>query len=69
MLGSWVHRTLGELQRRFDAQADTYRAQLGRLTEEGTVGAEEVAAIRRDLAVMSSQSIPEQVQVPPGSAC
>jgi GTP-binding protein EngB required for normal cell division len=53
MLEAWVNRTLGELQRQFDAHADAYRAQLGRLTDEGTVGAEEVAAIRGDLEAIA----------------
>ena len=57
MLEAWVNRTLGELQRQFDAHADAYRAQLGRLTDEGTVGAEEVAAIRGDLEAISSKLI------------
>lgn len=57
MLEAWVNRTLGELQRQFDAHADAYRAQLGRLTDERAIGAEEVAAIRGDLEAMSSKSI------------
>jgi hypothetical protein len=32
-LEAWVRRSLGELQERFDAKADAYRAQLARLTE------------------------------------
>jgi GTP-binding protein EngB required for normal cell division len=63
MLQAWVRRTFGELQRQFDAHADAYRAQLGRLSDEGVVGAEELPAIRRDLEAISPTSNPQQVQV------
>lgn len=49
LLKAWVTRTLAELQGQFDSDADTYRAQLERLT--GAVGSsqQEKTAIRYNL--------------------
>ncbi|MEH1970138.1 hypothetical protein [Nostoc sp.] len=49
LLKAWVARTLAELQGQFDSDADTYRAQLERLT--GAVGSsqQEKTAIQHDL--------------------
>ena len=53
LLESWSRRTLGELQRQFEAHADGYRAQLERLTGMGTTTSDEILAIRRDLNLLS----------------
>ncbi|MFZ0419909.1 MAG: dynamin family protein [Candidatus Sulfotelmatobacter sp.] len=52
LLCDWSERTLGQVQRRFDAYANNYRAQIERLVgnqETRTVEEEEEDGIRRDL--------------------
>jgi GTP-binding protein EngB required for normal cell division len=49
MLDAWARRALTELQLRFDAHADTYRAHLHRLTDRAGVSEAEEVFIRRDL--------------------
>ena len=49
MLEAWARRMQGELQRRFDAQADGYRAHLDRVTGGGAATSQEKETIRRDL--------------------
>lgn len=46
---AWATRTLEELQRRFGARADWYRAHIERLAGSNGVSQEEEDAIRRDL--------------------
>jgi GTP-binding protein EngB required for normal cell division len=50
MLEAWTRRTLAELQRRFDAHADGYRAHLDRITAQGGATPLEKETIRRDLS-------------------
>jgi GTP-binding protein EngB required for normal cell division len=68
MLEAWVRRTFAELERQFDVHADTYRAQLGRLTDEGTAGAEELVSIRQDLEALAAVPVHEQTEVPAARA-
>lgn len=49
LLENWSRRVCDELQTRFDAHADAYRAQLARLVEDRAVPDEERQALRRDL--------------------
>jgi GTP-binding protein EngB required for normal cell division len=53
LLELWIRKTIAELQRRFDSQADTHRAQFERLTSAKETGVEEAEAIRRDLEALS----------------
>jgi len=48
-LESWFRRTTSDFEARFDSYADTYRAQLERLTNQNRATPKEEAAIRRDL--------------------
>jgi GTP-binding protein EngB required for normal cell division len=62
MLDAWSRRTLSELQLRFEAEADSYRAHIDRLTERGRVTARgqvsksEESAIARDLALLTEST-------------
>ncbi len=49
LLYDWSERTLGQMQRRFDAYANGYRAQVERLVGDRVSPAEEEGTIRRDL--------------------
>jgi GTP-binding protein EngB required for normal cell division len=49
LLYDWSERTLGQIQRRFDAYANGYRAQVERLVGDHVSPAEQESAIRRDL--------------------
>lgn len=49
LLYDWSERTLGQMQRRFDAYANGYRAQVERLVGDHVSPAEEESTIRRDL--------------------
>jgi GTP-binding protein EngB required for normal cell division len=49
LLCDWSERTLGQIQRRFDAYANGYRAQVERLVGDHVSPAEQETAIRRDL--------------------
>jgi len=49
LLYDWLERTLGQIQRRFDAYANGYRAQVERLVGDHVSPAEEESTIRRDL--------------------
>jgi GTP-binding protein EngB required for normal cell division len=53
MLNAWSRRTLSELQLRFEAQADAYRAHINRMTARGQVSKTEESAIARDLALLT----------------
>jgi len=52
-LEAWVERILAELQRRFDARADGYRAQLARLMSHKAPSAEDRATMERHLAELA----------------
>lgn len=49
LLYDWSERTLGQIQRRFDAYANSYRAQVERLVGDHVSPAEQESTIRRDL--------------------
>lgn len=49
LLYYWAERTLGQIQRRFDAYANSYRAQVERLVGDHASPAEQEGTIRRDL--------------------
>jgi GTP-binding protein EngB required for normal cell division len=49
LLDDWSERTLGQIQRRFDAYANSYRAQVERLVGDHVSPTEQESAIRRDL--------------------
>jgi len=49
LLYDWSERTLSQIQRRFDAYANGYRAQVERLVGDHVSPAEEESTIRRDL--------------------
>ena len=49
LLYDWSDRTLGQIQRRFDAYANGYRAQVERLVGDHVSPAEQESTIRRDL--------------------
>jgi GTP-binding protein EngB required for normal cell division len=53
MLEAWTRRMLVELQWRFDAHADTYRAYLERMTGGGGLTSAEKETIQRDLDSVS----------------
>jgi GTP-binding protein EngB required for normal cell division len=50
LVEDWARKALAELQARFDAVADTYRAQLARLIGHGALTADEQQAIVDDLS-------------------
>jgi hypothetical protein len=53
MLDVWARRTLNELQLRFDAHADAYRAHLDRLVKGPGISETERARIHSDLALLT----------------
>ena len=53
MLEAWTRRMLAELQRRFDAHADGYRAHLDRITAQAEATPLEKETIRRDLDTLT----------------
>jgi GTP-binding protein EngB required for normal cell division len=56
VLFDWSERTLNQMQRRFNAYADNYRAQIGALTSSQESGMEE-DAVRRDLETLQGQRV------------
>jgi hypothetical protein len=54
LLYDWSERTLGQIQRRFDAYANNYRAQVERLVGDHVSPAEQEGTIRRDLEGLES---------------
>lgn len=56
VLYDWSERTLNQMQRRFNAYADNYRAQIGALSSSQESGMEE-DAVRRDLEMLQSQRV------------
>jgi GTP-binding protein EngB required for normal cell division len=55
MLEAWTRRMLAELQRRFDAHADGYRAHLDRITAQGGATPLEKETIQRDLDILAQR--------------
>jgi len=53
LLETWSRKVVEELQTRFDAHADAYRAQLARLVEDSSISPEEQKAARRDLVELA----------------
>jgi GTP-binding protein EngB required for normal cell division len=56
MLEAWSRRILTELQLRFEAEADAYRAHINRMTVSGEASKGEESAIARDLALLTESS-------------
>ena len=54
LLYDWSERTLGQIQRRFEAYANSYRAQVDRLVGGDSPPAGQESAIRRDLEGLES---------------
>jgi GTP-binding protein EngB required for normal cell division len=54
LLLDWSERTLGQVQRRFDAYANSYRAQVERSLGGHELGTEQQDIIRRDLEALDS---------------
>ncbi|MFZ0773400.1 MAG: hypothetical protein WAN08_18435, partial [Candidatus Sulfotelmatobacter sp.] len=54
LLYDWSERTLGQIQRRFDAYANGYRAQVESLVGDHVSPAEQEGTIRRDLEGLES---------------
>jgi GTP-binding protein EngB required for normal cell division len=52
LLEDWLYKTLSALQTRFDAYAEAYRAQLGRLSNDKDSNLPEPEAIRKDLEAL-----------------
>ena len=63
ILDAWARRTLSELQLRFEAQADAYRAHLNRIATVGQVSENEKSAIERDLALLSESAADARVEM------
>jgi GTP-binding protein EngB required for normal cell division len=63
MLDAWSRRTLSELQLRFEAQADAYRAHINRLTARGEASTGEQVAIARDLALLTESNSDAQAEM------
>jgi hypothetical protein len=57
MLEAWTRRMLAELQRRFDAHADGYRAHLDRITAQGGATPLEKETIQRDLDILAQWEV------------
>lgn len=53
LLRTWTERALSDLQLRFGAEADKYRAQLIRLDDSRRISQDEQFSIRRDLEQLS----------------
>ena len=62
LMESWSRRTLTELHRQFDADADGYRAQIERLTGASEAAPEETERMRRDLEALSR--LPSALAIP-----
>jgi GTP-binding protein EngB required for normal cell division len=65
MLDSWARRTLAELQLRFEAQADRYRAHLSRISARDDAHSSDQAAVMRDLASLGETEVEVDAQVVP----
>lgn len=54
LLYDWSERTLCQIQRKFDAYATNYRAQLAGLIGDGSSSVEQEGLIRRDLVALEN---------------
>jgi hypothetical protein len=52
LLRAWATSTLREMQNRFNAHADAYRAQLARQAGGGAISAQDTAGMRADLDLL-----------------
>jgi hypothetical protein len=70
LVENWSRKALSELQTRFDASADVYRAQLSRLAGHGILTDDEKRAIQEDLALLVGKeaSVVETVHASEGAA-
>lgn len=57
ILGNWIRRVTGELQRQFNARASWYRTQIESLTDAKTISSNEEELIRRDIESLQSNGI------------
>jgi GTP-binding protein EngB required for normal cell division len=60
MMDAWARQTLSELQFRFDAHADAYRAHLARLNGGKRASEAEAFSIRQDLERLTWLSVPSR---------
>jgi GTP-binding protein EngB required for normal cell division len=61
LLYDWSERTLAQIQRRFDAYANSYRAQVGRSLGKQELPAEREEIVRRDLEALGTVGLEEPV--------
>lgn len=59
---AWVRRVLAELQERFDAKADGYRAQLARMSSRKSLSADQRARLLAHLRLLESTLPNEHIQ-------
>jgi GTP-binding protein EngB required for normal cell division len=62
LLYDWSEKTVGTIQRRFDAYANSYRAQVERAIDAQALPVEQEERMRRDLAAL--EGIPDEVETP-----
>jgi GTP-binding protein EngB required for normal cell division len=62
LVSDWADRTASQLQRRFDAYANGYRAQVERLTGPHELSSEQEQAIRRSLDTLQGKQARQPVQ-------
>ena len=62
LVSDWSDRTVGQIQHRFDAYANGYRAQVERLTGPHELSSEQEQAIRRSLDTLQGKQAREPVQ-------
>ncbi len=66
LLRAWVTSMLREMQNRFNAHADAYRAQLARQTGGGAISAPDTAGLRADLKLLLGTDVEAQALVDTG---
>ena len=57
----WSEKTVGQMQRRFDAYANGYRAQVDRMVGSPELSSEQEETIRRGLDVLQEKQAKEPV--------
>ena len=67
MLDAWAQRTLTDLQLRFDAHADGYRAHLHRLSATDEISEAQAVLIRRDLEQLTQSPTNKAAEMIPAS--
>jgi GTP-binding protein EngB required for normal cell division len=58
----WSEKTVGQIQRRFEAYASGYRAQVGRMVGSQKLSSEQEQAVRHSLDVLKGKHVNEPVQ-------